>query len=217
LISFAKGASLAGHNVLYVTLEVSSDIIAERLDASLANVEIRKLLDHISDVDAKIKALKHGRLDIREYPTGTFSPNMLRALLERQRSNGVVYDLVVVDYADIMLPNHRTQDAIENSKSIYVDLRAIMQEFNVAGLTATQTNRAGYVATVAKAEHVADDFNKVRIVDLMISINITDEERARGEARLYFAASRNQESGFTMFVKQNLAMAQFITQLVRIE
>ena len=84
-------------------------------------------------------------------------------------------------------------------------------------LTATQTNREGYKSAVAKAEHVSEDFNKVRTVDLMISINKTEEEAARGEARLYFAASRNQESGFTIVIKQNLAMMRFIEEVIRVE
>jgi replicative DNA helicase len=98
-----------------------------------------------------------------------------------------------------------------------VDLRAIAFEENVAMLTATQANREGHKAAVVKAEHVAEDFNKVRTVDLMISINKTEEEARDGIARLYFAASRNQESGFTIVVKQNLACMQFVTSVLRIE
>jgi len=219
LIGFAKAASLKGFNVLYATLEVSSTIIAERLDASLSDTEVKQLGSHIHDVKAKIEALaaKAGALKIHEFPSGTFSPNMLRGLIHRYAAQGMKFDLVVVDYADIMAPNFRYNDPIENSKSVYVDLRAIASEEDVAMLTATQTNREGYKATVAKAEHVAEDFNKVRTVDLMISINITDEERSKGEARLYFAASRNQESGFTLFIKQNLAKMKFMESVLRVE
>lgn len=220
LIGFAQAASLKGFNVMYVTLEVSARIIAERLDAAMSDTEIKLLGSKIKDVEAKIEGLKarsHGKLKIHEYPSGTFSPNQLRALLDRYEAKGESFDLVVVDYADIMAPNFRYNDTIENSKSVYIDLRAIAQEKNVAMLTATQTNREGFKATVAKAEHVAEDFNKVRTVDLMISINITDEERSKGEARLYFAASRNQESGFTLFIKQDIAKMRFIESIIRRE
>ena len=220
LIGFAQAASLKGFNVMYVTLEVSSRIIAERLDAAMTDTEIKLIGSKIKDVEAKVEALKarsHGCLKIHEYPSGTFSPNQLRALLDRYAAKGMMFDLVVVDYADIMAPNFRYNDVIENSKSVYIDLRAIAQETNVAMLTATQTNREGFKATVAKAEHVAEDFNKVRTVDLMISINITDEERSKGEARLYFAASRNQESGFTLFIKQDIAKMKFIESIIRRE
>lgn len=229
LINFGKAASLAGFNVLYATCEVAADIISDRLDASNSDTEIKQLLDKINDVEAKIKALmpRAGAFKIHEYPSGTFTPTQLAALIERYKSpmiqpDGTVrpamlFDLVIVDYADIMAPDHRTNDPIENSKSIYLALRALAHKENVAMLTATQGNREGAKSTILKAEHIADDYNKVRTVDIMISINVTDEERANGEARLYFAASRNQEGGFTIFIKQELAKMKFISSIVRIE
>lgn len=229
LINFARMASWAKHNVLYVTLEVGAGIISDRLDASVAGVVMKELGSKASSVGEAIKKAgeKAGHLIIQEFGSGTCSPNMIRQLIQKYKNPGrnsdgsyrppIKFDLIVVDYADIMAPNHRTNDPIENSKSVYVDLRAIAFEENVAVLTATQTNREGFKSAVAKAEHVSDDFNKVRTVDLMISINKTEEEAARGEARLYFAASRNQESGFTVVIKQNIAMMRFLEEVVRVE
>lgn len=229
LINFARAAALAGHNVLYASLEVGNNIIADRADAGLTGTIMKDLVDKSHAVRERVEEIskRAGKLMMHEYPSGTLTPNMLRALLDRYRQPGrnpdgsvrppIVFDLIVVDYADIMAPNFRYNDPIENSKSIYVDLRGIAFDYNAAVLTATQTNRAGYTAAVAKAEHVAEDFNKVRTVDLMISINKTEEEATRGEARLYFAASRNQESGFTIVIKQNLAMMVFIEAILRIE
>lgn len=218
LVNFAKGASMAGFNVLYATLEVSERILSERLDASVSDIEIKNLGMNVLEVQRRIKATRHGELRVAEFPSGTLTPNKLREVIDKNQSaiKGK-FDLIVVDYADIMAPNIRTNDTIENSKSVYVDLRAIAFDYNAAVLTATQTNREGFKSTVAKAEHVAEDFNKVRTVDLMISINITEEERARGEARLFFAASRNQESGFTVHVKQNIAKMRFLEKVLRIE
>lgn len=230
LINFAKSASIAGKNVLYVTLEMSASIVSDRLDACISETLMKELTVHIHSVDHKIKAVAAraiGHLVIHEFPSGTLTSSQLRKLIERYKSPGrnpdgtirepIKFDLIVVDYADIMAPEYRTDNAIENSKSVYIDLRAIATEENVAMLTATQTNREGYKAAVAKAEHVAEDFNKVRTVDLMISINKTEEEAKRGEARLYFAASRNQESGFTITIKQNLAMMVFVESVLSVE
>lgn len=219
LINYAKYAVMAGKNVLYVSLEVGTGIIADRLDASFTSTEMKMLSKSIIDVKTKLEAMKKGfgKLKLHEYPPGTFSPSMLRRLIERYKSKGIVFDLVVCDYADIMAPDFRMNDAIENSKGVYTGLRAIAVEENLAMLSATQTNRDGFKSTVAKAEHVAEDFNKIRIADLVISINVTDEERAANEARLYFAASRNQESGFTIFIKQDISRMQFITSIVKVE
>ena len=229
LINFAKAGAMAGHNVLYVTLEVGKGVIGDRLDACISETLMKELTANIHGIREKIEAIdaKSGRLIIHEYASGTLSNLMLRKLINRYKTPGhnadgsarlpIIFDLVVVDYADIMAPDFRTQDAIENSKSVYVGLRAIAFDENVAMLTATQTNRTGHTAAVAKAEHVAEDFNKVRTVDLMISINKTEEEAKRGEARLYFAASRNQESGFTILIRQRMDMMKFVDEVLGVE
>jgi replicative DNA helicase len=88
-----------------------------------------------------------------------------------------------------------------------------MQE-HIALLTATQTNREGAKAAVAKMTDVADDFNKIRIADVVISINKTDEERANNEARLFFAAMRNGPSGFALKVRQDVDRMIFIKDII---
>ena len=219
LAYFAKNASLQGHNVLFVTLEVSTDITAERIDSSITGIAMAELEHHIIDVKDKIKALqaKAGKLKIKEYPTGTLTPNALSRAIQRYKSDGVIFDMVVVDYADIMAPNHRSDNAIENSKSIYVDLRALAQVENVVMLSAMQTNREGAKATTSRMEHAAEDFNKIRIPDLVISINRTDEERSRNEARLFFAASRNQRGDFSIHINQDLEAMNFVKSVIKIE
>lgn len=229
LINFSKAAVLAGLHVLHVSLEVSSEINAMRADATMTDTFVKELEREANTVKGKLDVLRGraGEYKIHEYPSGTFSPNQLRQLIERYKTpsrnpdgtirKAVKFDLIVVDYADIMAPDFRTNDPIENSKNIYLGLRAIASEENVAMLTATQGNREGAKATVLTGVHVADDYNKVRTVDLMISINVTDEERANGEARLHFAASRNQEGGITIFVKQELSKMKFISSILRIE
>ena len=219
MVNFAANASKAGFNVLYCTLEVSARIISERLDAYVADTAVRDLENEIIAVRNKVESRSKtsGRLIIHEFASGSMSPRMLRTLIEKYRNRGVIFDLVVVDYADIMAPDYRTDNVIENSKEIYVGLRALAFEFDCAILTATQTNREGYKAQTAKAEHVAEDFNKIRTADLVISINATEEERQNGVARLYFAASRNQESGFTIRVKQDIRKMQFISGILGVE
>ncbi len=219
LLGFAANASKAGYNVLYCTLEVSARIIAERIDAYVSDTQVRDLEGNTIDVQNKVsaRAVRSGKLRIHEFPSGSMTPNMLRNLIEKYRNRGLIYDLVVVDYADIMAPDFRTDNVIENSKEVYIGLRAIASEFDCAMLTATQTNREGSKAQTAKMEHVAEDFNKIRTADLVISINSTEDERANGEARLYFAASRNQESGFTVKIKQDFRKMAFITDITGIE
>tara|TARA_R110000851_G_C13102760_1_gene569221 strand:- start:6535 stop:7887 length:1353 start_codon:yes stop_codon:yes gene_type:complete len=217
--TFAKNASLAGHNVIVFSLEVSNDIIAERLDASMSDIAVNALGKHIVEVDSKIKIAgkKAGHLKMHEFPTGTLTPSALKRIITRYKSQGIVFDLCVVDYGDIMAPNFRTMNEIENSKSIYVDLRACAQEEDFAMLTATQTNRDGAKARVAKMEHVAEDFNRIRIADLVISINADEAEKEKNEARLYFTASRNQKGNFTLRIQQDLERMIFVKKVLGME
>ncbi|WP_051258858.1 DnaB-like helicase C-terminal domain-containing protein [Chitinibacter tainanensis] len=219
LINSAIGASLAGFNVMYVSLEVACDVIAARSDANISGKTMRELVQEFEKVESAISgtAARAGRFVMHEFPARQFKPADLRRLVNRHRQKGIVFDLVIVDYADLMAPDHRSDDAHENTTEIYTSLRAIAQEENIAVLTATQANREGAKAGVIKDIHVADDYEKIRICDVVISINYTDEERARGECRLFFAAQRNQEGGFAVRVKQDLARMKFITSVLGIE
>lgn len=216
LIDHARAASFNGYNVMYVTLEVSAAIIAERLDANISEVPLGALAVNADEVQRRVQALKPttGRLVVHEFPTGTLQPKGLSRLINHYKSLGQTFDMVVVDYADLMAPNVRSQNPMENSKNIYIDLRAIAQTENLAILSATQTNRTGFQQAVQKMEHVADDISKVRIADLIISINATDEEKAAREARLYFVASRNQEDGVSIRIKTDLERAKLISKVV---
>lgn len=220
-IYFAKGACIHGHNVLYVTLEVATDIVSARLDACVTDTEMRELVNKSSEVKRRVEGVKslknRGLLHIKEYPSGSLKVSNLRRYLESARNKGVQYDLICVDYADLMAPEVKSPNQIENFRQIYVDLRALAFEYNCAILTATQTNREGAKAKVAEMTHVAEDFNKIRTADIVISINTTKEERLKGEARLYFVASRNQESGITLKIKQDIPKMQFISGFIGYE
>jgi replicative DNA helicase len=206
LLDFGIQAVKAGFKVLYVTLEVASKILAERADANISDVPVMELGDHVHAVRTRVADFMSktvggtGNLVLKEFPSF--------------KARGFIFDLVIVDYADIMAPERYTDNQQENSKSVYVGLRGLAMQEGIGLLTATQTNREGFKAAVAKAEHVAEDFNKVRIADVMISINKTEEERQAGQARLYFAASRNQAGGFTVRVEQQLDRMKFISKVI---
>ena len=221
LMHFGKVAVFAGYNVIYFTLEMSPEIIGDRMDASISGHNMADLATNLNDIEELItshyESKKVGMFQIHEYPTGTMKPSDVRKTLEKYRADGIKFDMVVIDYADIMSPEQRHQDPIENSKTIYQDIRAIAQEYDIAMLTATQSNREGFKAATTKAEHTSEDFNKVRIVDLMISINRTEEEMEKNQARLYFAASRNQKGNFSIRVEQDLEKMRFITKVLGIE
>lgn len=216
MIGFGVNAVAAGYRTLYVTLEVSSDIISDRIDANIAERAMMELDLHAHEVEEKVRAFmgKAAPYKIEEFPTGAMRVADLRRIIERYKANGMIFDLVIVDYADLMCPENRTNNVQENSKSIYQDLRGMAMSEGFALLTATQINREGAKRAVATMTDVAEDLNKIRIADIVISINKSEEERALNQARLHFAASRNQRSGFTLKIEQNIDQAKFITKVL---
>ncbi|MBO6511841.1 MAG: AAA family ATPase [Roseibium sp.] len=216
---FAACANLAGYHVLYVTLENSQEVTADRLDANISNISVGVLKDKpIAVKDELVKAQKKaGRFEILEYASGCLKPSALRRAIDGFRANGKLFDLIVVDYADIMAPEHYTGDLREDMRQIYLALRAIAHEENAAVLTATQTNREGAKSAVAKATDVAEDFNKIRTADIVLSINSTEQERQSGEARIFFAAARNVRDGYTIRVSQDRSTMRFLKKVLNEE
>lgn len=217
---FSVNATLAGFNVLYLSLEVHTKILSDRFDARLSETEMEQLVEKRDDVLKTLKELgadgKLGHLYIVQRPPGTVCPNDIVRILESLIARGITIDMLVVDYADLMKPNYRSGDVREDGKNMYTDLRAVFDTYNVAGITATQTNREGGSSEVATMFHAADNIEKVRIADLIITINKTEEERMKGEARLFLAGSRNQKGEVSIRIKQNLDQMRFIEKVLDI-
>ncbi|TDW20380.1 replicative DNA helicase [Rhizobium azibense] len=213
---FTKNAALLGYHTAYLSLEVSRSIIADRLDANVSDTAMRLLKDDPQTVMRKIQAAeaKAGTLIINDYASGTLKPDHIKRILERWRSEGIILDLLTVDYADIMAANYRSDNMIDNLRAIYVDLRAIAYEEDLALLTATQTNRSGAAAHTAKMTDVAEDFNKIRTADVVIAINATEAEKKSGEARLTWVASRNTEDNFSLLIRQDREKLKFLTKVM---
>jgi replicative DNA helicase len=225
LIDHALRAVERGYNTLFISLEVSTEIQNDRMDSNISGVKMDDLYTYIDKVNERVEkwATRAANLKMHEYPSGTFRVSDLRRIIKRYQAQGTIFDLVVVDYTDIMLSESSSTEGIDKSKQVLIDLRALAQAENVAILSATQTNREGAKANETKegkglieAIHVAEDFNKIRIADLVISINANELEKQCKEARLYFAASRNQKA-VTITIKRDLAVMRHIKEIVEIK
>jgi replicative DNA helicase len=216
----AAAAVLTGYNVLYITLENSREVTTDRFDSYMADIVSNSIDESADIVLEKIQQLrsrgKVGKFFVHEYPTSTFKPQHLKTLVKHYAQKSVKFDVIVIDYLDIMAPNIRNTEHRDNSRETWEAVRAIAQEENAALISATQTNREGFRADVAGSTHVAEDINKIRTADLVISINRTDEEKKAKKARLHFAAGRNQEDGITITIKQDLSRAKFLTEVLNI-
>jgi hypothetical protein len=169
----------AGHNVLYITMEMSEEKIAERIDANLLNVDIADLEKMSKDMyDKKIESAKakaHGKLIIKEYPTASAGANHFRNLLNELRlKRSFVPDIIYIDYLNICSSSRIKAGGNVNSytyiKSIAEELRGLAVEFNVPLVSATQTTRSGYASSDVELTDTSESFGLPATADLMFAL-----------------------------------------------
>jgi replicative DNA helicase len=182
------GAALTmGKNVLYITMEMAEERIAERIDANLLNIPIDQLenmsRDMFTNKVSQISAKTNGKLIIKEYPTGSANASHFRALLnELKLKKNFVPDMIYIDYLNICSSARmRAMGGSINSytyiKSIAEELRGLAVEFNVPIISATQTTRSGYSNDDVGLEDTSESFGLPATADLMFAL-ISNEELA---------------------------------------
>jgi archaellum biogenesis ATPase FlaH len=173
-----------GLNVLYITMEMAEERIAERIDANLLNIDIADL-NSISkqDYDRKFSALKvktQGKLIIKEYPTAAASALHFRALLnELQLKKSFKPDIIFIDYLNICASARIKAGANVNSysyiKAIAEELRGLAVEFSVPIVSATQTTRSGFTSSDPGLEDTSESFGLPATADFMFALISTEE------------------------------------------
>ena len=173
----------AGYNVLYITMEMAEERIAERIDANLMNVAVQQL-EKLPKVmfDNKIEKVAkktQGRLIIKEYPTASAHVGHFKALLQELAiKKSFVPDIIYIDYLNIC-SSSRYKGAIVNSytfvKAIAEELRGLAGEHNVPIVSATQTTRSGYGNSDVDLTDTSESFGLPATADLMIALISTEE------------------------------------------
>ena len=179
----AASSLLQGKNVLYITLEMAEERIAERIDANLLNINIQQLVDLPKQMyETKIIKLAQktvGKLIIKEYPTASAHAGHFKSLLnELALKKGFKPDIIFIDYLNIC-SSSRYKGTIVNSytfvKSIAEELRGLAVEFNVPIFSATQTTRSGYGSTDVDLTDTSESFGLPATADLMFALISTEE------------------------------------------
>jgi replicative DNA helicase len=180
-----------GRNVLYITMEMAEERIAERIDANLLNVPIDQLenlsKDMFTDKVSTLSAKTNGKLIIKEYPTGQANTSHFRALLnELKLKKNFVPELIFIDYLNICASSRmKGMGGAINSysyiKSIAEELRGLAVEFNVPIMSATQTTRSGYSNDDVGLEDTSESFGLPATADLMFALVSNDELNAMGK------------------------------------
>ena len=173
-----------GKNVLYITLEMAEERIAERIDANLLNVrvdELEKLTkQEYTKKVSKVKNKTNGKLIIKEYPTASASVTHFRALLnELNLKRNFRPDIIFIDYLNICTSSRIKHGANINSytyvKSIAEELRGLAVEFDVPIVSATQTTRSGFSSSDPGLEDTSESFGLPATADLMFALVSSEE------------------------------------------
>jgi|TARA_R100000030_G_scaffold36620_1_gene27356 replicative DNA helicase len=207
----ASASLLQGRNVLYITLEMAEEKIAERIDANLLDIPIQQLTDPMLTKERytrKVESLKQkttGRLVIKEYPTASAHVGHFEALLnELSLKKGFHPDIVFVDYLNICASS-RYKGTIVNSytyvKSIAEELRGLAGKLNVPIVSATQTTRSGYGNSDVDITDTSESFGLPATADLMVALISTEEMEQLGQIMVKQLKNRyNDPTVFKRFV-----------------
>lgn len=182
----ASNNLIDGKNVLYITLEMSEEETARRIDANLLDVDITRINDISSSVyESQIQALRSkttGKLIIKQYPTASGHTGHFRHLLdELKMKEKFKADIIYIDYINICASSRIKMGGNVNSysyiKSIAEEIRGLGVEFNVPIVTATQVNRTGFGNSDVDLDGVSESFGLPATADLMFAI-VSNEQLA---------------------------------------
>jgi len=206
----ASSALLQGRNVLYITLEMAEERIAERIDANLLNVPIQQLVDLPRQIfETKVNSIAkktQGSLVIKEYPTASAHSGHFKALLnELALKKSFRPHIIFIDYLNICASSRHKANGAANSysyiKSIAEELRGLAVEFNVPIVSATQTTRSGYGNSDVELTDTSESFGLPATADLMFALISTEELEGLGQIMVKQLKNRyNDPTVFKRFV-----------------
>jgi replicative DNA helicase len=186
----AASVLLQGRNVLYITLEMAEERIAERIDANLLNIPIQQLNELPKSMfESKVTNLAkktQGTLIIKEYPTASAHSGHFKSLLnELSLKKSFKPDIIFIDYLNICSSSRYRGNSNINSytfiKAIAEELRGLACEFNVPIVSATQTTRSGYGSSDVELTDTSESFGLPATADLMFALISTEELEGLGQ------------------------------------
>jgi replicative DNA helicase len=196
-----------GKDVLYVSLEMSEDRVAQRLDSIFTRIKQSELKKGVKMLEDRLEQMQQaapnmGRLKIKEFPTKRLTVTGLRAYLNQLRNyEDFVPDIIVIDYLELMTNQDVSMSEYMAQERIAQELRGIAVEHKCLVWTATQTNRKGKEVDIITDAELADSYGKIRVCDLAFSINQKEQEFDEGKARMFVMKSRNGRARYIVPIR----------------
>ncbi len=204
-------------NVLYISLELSEDIVAQRCDTMHTGIGRKDWKDNIEKITKQVSASAshNGILDIIQMPSGT-SSNDIRAYLKEFYLHYNMYpDLLILDYLDNMSPNEQVSadNVFEKDKRSSEQLRQIAVDYNMFAATASQLNRQAIGAVDHDHSQIAGGISKIHVADVYWSIVMTEEMRAAGKIIFHLQKTRNSDGvGKQIFLKWDATRLRIVDE-----
>ena len=188
--------SLAGLNVVYISLELSEQLISMRLDAMVSQYSTKEIMRNMDDVDLKVrmKGKGAGKFRVKQMPNGV-NANDIRAFVREYEINAdIKVDAILVDYLDLMSPiSARVSpgDLFIKDKYVSEELRNLAMETNTLFVTASQLNRGAVEEIEFDHHHIAGGISKIQTADNVIGIFTSNAMRERGRYQIQFMKTRS--------------------------
>lgn len=197
LTHLGKSALRAGLNVLHYSFELNQNYQGIRYDASFSGIEPSRIKDNLDHVEQFVKDVD-GKLIIKYFPSRSINVHSLYAHIDYLHiQRGFNPDIVIVDYADIMLAATKSNARYEELGYIYEELRSMAGELQIPIWTASQTQRSSINEEIIEADKVGESYNKVKTADVLISLSRKIEDKINNTARFHIAKNRFGSDGFT--------------------
>ena len=203
LCALGAAAVRKGLTVVHYSMELSEKYVGNRYDTVFTHIPSSELVDKREEVKSKIKGLK-GKLLIKYFPPKGVSAKKLELHIEKMIAAGNKPDLIIIDYADLLLSHTNKSDSTYGEQGgVYIELRGMSGELEIPVWTASQTNRSAIDSEVIEADKVADSYAKVMNADFIMSLSRKSKDKLNNTARVHIMKNRFGQDGITFPCKMD--------------
>jgi len=196
LANLGVNYALAGLNVLYLTLELSEDLVCMRIDSMTTGIATREIFKNLDDVEMKVKVIgkKSGQLQVKYMPSGKTANDIRAYLKEYEVKLGRKIDVLLVDYMDLLMPLSKkisAENLFVKDKYVSEELRNLAVEKNCVFVTAAQLNRGAVEEVEFDHSHISGGLSKIQTADNVFGIFTSRAMRERGRYQIQLMKTRS--------------------------
>jgi archaellum biogenesis ATPase FlaH len=196
LANLGVNYALAGLNVLYLTLELSEELVCMRVDAMTTGIPTREIFKNIDDVEMKVRVIgkKSGKLQVKYMPSGKTANDVRSYLKEYEVKMGHKVDVLLLDYMDLLMPVSKrisAENLFVKDKYVSEELRNLAVEKNCVFVTAAQLNRGAVEEVEFDHSHISGGLSKIQTADNVFGIFTSRAMRERGRYQIQLMKTRS--------------------------